>query len=155
MPQSSSVPEDSNIGEIYRQYREVRDALLATSPDDFEHQLPNLVEEIATISQTTDDTLRFRIGVSFSQNQTLLDYQLSRVVEEENRVRVEEIKAPVSQQHRYLQFIYPPDPEVEPNALRGAVLAMLEQELRGLTQAQTQAHSKESIADLWRLLSDK
>lgn len=154
MSQQGTPPDKPNLEDLRGQYKAIRDDLTASPAEDFAHQLPNLVDEINTISKTHDETIRFQIGISFSQNQTPLDYHLSRVIDAENGTRVEKIKSPVSQKHRYLEFTYPPDPEVSANALRGAVLATIDQELLEIGQAQVRAESKESIADLWQLLSD-
>lgn len=154
MNQRRTSTDNPPLEEIRRQYEAIRATLTESPAEDFVHQLPNLVEEIRTISRTNDDILRFQIGISFSRNQTLLDYHLSRVVATENGTRVQETKSPVSQNHRYLQFTYPPDPEATADGLRGAVLAILDQELLEIRQAQAQAESKESIADLWQILSD-
>lgn len=146
--------DEEDLRKIRRQYRTIRDELVTTPADELAHQLPSLIEEIAEISQQ-DDTVRFLAGVSFTQNYTLLDYHLDRVVETEDGRRVEEIKTAVSQNHRYLRFSYPADPAFDARALRGALLASLDRELRELERALDRAETDDSISDLWRLLSSR
>lgn len=155
MGRSSTEPEKEDLERIHRQYRTIRDELVATPIDELGHQLSSLIRDITETSRR-DDTIRFLVGVSFTRNYTPLDYHLDRIVETENDGRhVEEVKAAISQNHRYLRFSYPADPEFDAPALRGALLASLDRELRDLERTLDRAGTDDSISDLWRLLANR
>lgn len=119
----------------------VRTALQEKTADDVARELPGLVDRLASVSSEVEDTRRFFVGVSLSRNDTLLDYSLSRVGGD---ATVETLKEPVSTDHRYLTFAYPPDPHFDAAALRGALLGTVEAHLRALT-------AKEDIPRIARL----
>ncbi len=115
-------------------YEAIRERVRAMDDDDVARQLPNLVTTVAEASTDAEATLQFVVGVSFSQNDTPLDYSLDRLVdvEELDRPRVETLKPAVSPDHRYLTFPYPPDPHFDAGTLRGALLLSIEEELTRL-----------------------
>lgn len=108
----------------------MRNTVLQMDDDTIARQLPHLVEEVA--ERSTDDvkTLQFVVGVSISRNETLLDYSLDRVVDHgQGDPRLETLKPPVSDEHPYLTFPFPPDPTFDAETLRGALLASLDRQL--------------------------
>lgn len=119
---------------IVDRYEAVREQVRAMDPDAVDRQLPNLVATLADASADDEETLQFVVGVSFSQNDTLLDYSLDRLVDVDglDRPRVETLKPAVSLDHRYLTFPYPPDPQFDAGSLRGALIVSIEEELTRL-----------------------
>lgn len=107
----------------------MRSSVLDLDAEAVARQLPHLAEQLAERAADDVSTLQFVVGVSSSRNQTLLDYRLDRWVETDDGVRREVLKPPVSEQHRYVTFPYPPDPTLDEPALRGALLAAIEREL--------------------------
>lgn len=155
MRRNPSSKSNRDIETIHRSYLELRDELASLPAAELTHQLPNLVDKIATMSRETDNTIRFRAGVSFSKNQTLFDYHLTRVAEVNGERHIEDLKSAVSRNHRYHRFSYPPDPQVDAKAIRGVLLAVLDREIKELELARNHGHTTESIADLWELLAEK
>lgn len=108
----------------------IESTLLDMDPDEVARQLPHLVETVVAESRFSEDTEKFVIGVSLSRNHTLLDYRLERVVVDDayDSPWLETLKPAVSTSHEYLTFTYPPDPNFDAAALRGALLAVFEHE---------------------------
>lgn len=108
----------------------MRSVLLEMPPEEVSRQLPNLVETIREESESSEDVQNFVIGVSFSKNDTLLDYRLERLVEypEYDSPKLETVKPAVTGRHMYLTLVYPPDPKFDASTLRGALLTVIEQE---------------------------
>ena len=108
----------------------IRRVLLEKTPDDLSRELPGLIEEIKKPSNETGETIRYAVGVSFSKSGSCFDYWLNQTVimdgDDEYRTRV--IKAPVTQEHNYVTFYYPPDPSFDGETLRGVLLAMVEEQ---------------------------
>lgn len=138
-------------GELKGRYRNIREAIQETSADDIGHQLPNLVEAVQDASSRRD-TIRFRIGISFTEVFTPLDYYLQRIVDSDGSRAVEGLKDRASKRHMYLEFSYPPDPHFDEHALRGAMLAAVDRELRSVSQRQ--AIEETEVTGLWRQLSN-
>lgn len=110
-------------------YASILSELATTPPEVIDRSLPNLVETLRTASEQ-ESTERFRVGVSFSQRFTPLDYELDRIVElDDGARRRESLKEAVSRNHRYLRFTYPRDPEFDACAFRGALLTEMEREI--------------------------
>lgn len=143
------------------QYAAVRSAVQAMDASEVARQLPNLVETIVAESTDSEDTVKFLIGISFSKNETLLDYRLERLVypEDADRPYLEAVKPAVTQEHIYVTFPYPPDPQFDAATLRGALLVALEKEFtRGATTSHQPDPDDEDdrdgltrrISDFWR-----
>lgn len=137
-------------GELEDRYRAIREALQHTSPDDIDHRLPNLADAIRDGS-TDEATVRFRVGVSFTEGLDPLDYELTRLVDSERGWTGEEIKERASDRHFYLEFRYPPDPHFDARALRGAMLAAVDRNLQTV-QERREVETTE-VSGLWKQLS--
>lgn len=132
-------------------YESIRDRLLEQSDLDIRHHLPNLVETLVE-GANEPETVRFVVGVSFTRDHMPLDYRLERVYapEEVDFLRREQMKTPVSQDHHYVQFVYPPDPHFDADALRAALLATIEGALQAIEEGQdADLSSGSSLSDLW------
>ena len=136
--------------ELGKRYGEIAAALRTTNPDDIGHQLPNLTESIRETS-TEPDTVRFHVGVSFTEDLGPLDYYLKRVIDTERGRSVDDIKERASKRHLYLEFRYPPDPHFDVSALRGALLATIERDLHSI-QDREEVETTE-VSGLWKQLS--
>ena len=127
--------------------RGLRAALLDMDAEEMARQLPNLVETVAEHAADDVPTLQFVIGVSFSRNETLLDYRLDRlvVIDRLRTPHLETLKPPVSARHEYLTFRYPPDPTFDAKSFRGALLAATERQLadRGWPMGDEEANGGE------------
>lgn len=137
-------------GELEDRYRDIRGALQETSPDDIEHRLPNLTDAIRDAS-ADEETVRFHVGVSFTEGLEPLDYALTRLVETDHGRTADEIKERASDHHFYLEFRYPPDPYFDACALRGAMLAAVDRDLRSVLERR-EVETKE-VSGLWKQLS--
>lgn len=147
----ATLPEDRDPDEIQRRYEAIREELRDLPTADLAHHLPNLVDTLAETSAESDATIHFIVGVSFTREHTPLDYQLDHLVTTDRGTeRVESLKSAVSQDHFYLRFTYPPDPHFDASALRGAILATIEQRLRVLEET---PRSDSQIAALWKHLA--
>lgn len=113
------------------QLHAIREAIRQLDPENLHHHLPNLIETIQTVSSNDTETIRFHIGVSFTQDLTPLDYRIDQVISPEDRghTRVKSLKTRISRDHYYLSFPYPPDAAFSPSTLRGAMLASVEHEI--------------------------
>lgn len=110
-------------------YASIQSELATMPPEVIDRSLPNLVETVKTASEQ-ESTERFRVGVSFSQRFTPLDYELDRIVIlDDGARRRESLKEAVSRNHRYLRFTYPRDPEFDACAFRGALLTEMERQI--------------------------
>lgn len=138
-------------GELKGRYREIRDSIRDTRPHDIGHRLPNLVDSVQDSSKRTD-TVRLQIGISFTEGFTPLDYYLYRIIENDGSRSVQEVKERASKRHMYLEFYYPPDPHFDERALRGAMLAAVDRELRSVTKRQEIERTE--VSGLWRKLSN-
>lgn len=118
--------------------------LLEKSPDDLGRELSGLTEQLAEIARGAEDTRETLVGVSFTGNGTCLDYTVHRVVETDGRV--ETVKAPVSDSHRYVRFSHPPDPNVDAGAIRGRLIEAIERERSALRETPS------GLADVWEQL---
>lgn len=125
-------------------YETIRSAVRQMEPDDIARQLPHLIDLVRTHSGSDEQTVRFVIGISFSQNETLFDYRIDRIAEsdEAGQPRYETLKPPVHDGHLYLVFAYPPDPNFDAATLRGALLTAIEDEA-----TQTRGSSSRPDAD--------
>lgn len=139
-----------HAGELTGQYRNIRGAIQRTSADEIDHQLPNLVETIRDVSQD-DDTVRFRVGISFTEMFTPLDYYLHRVVDADPGRTDEVLKDRASDRHMYLEFQYPADPRFDKYALRGAMLSAADRKLQS-AKHRRQVEQNE-VSGLWKQLS--
>lgn len=106
----------------------MKKTISSMSGDELNRQLPNLVETIASLSTNYPETIRFEIGVSFTNSLDPLDYSIDQVLisETSDTLRVASRKDAVTEAHFYFRFVYPQDPECTPDALRGAILSSLE-----------------------------
>lgn len=113
------------------QLHKIREAILETPAEDLEHHLPNLIETVRSASTEDVETIRFHIGISFSQELTPLDYRIDQVVIPEGRdhTRIKSLKTAISRDHFYLSFPYPPDPDFSAMTFRGAMLAAVEHDI--------------------------
>lgn len=118
-------------------FQNIRSTVREMDPDAVARQLPKLVELIADHSADDVPTIRFVVGVSFSQNETLFDYRLERLVpsDDSERPLLETIKPAVNSDHFYLLFAYPPDPYFDASALRGALLGAIEDQIAVLSSS--------------------
>lgn len=109
-------------------FETIRSVVRHMDPDDISRQLPHLIDIVRSHSTNDDQTVRFVIGISFSQNETLFDYRLDRIAEsdEPGQPRYETLKPPVTDGHFYLVFSYPADPNFDAATLRGALLTAIE-----------------------------
>lgn len=139
----------SDSDSVRTHYVAIRDWLLAQSERDIIHHLPNLVETITDGSEDPD-TVRFVGGVSFTQKHTPLDYRLDRVYAEDDVdfYRRESLKLPISQEHHYVRFVYPPDPDFGAKALRSVLLTSVESTLYTSEQANEEP-SPGRLSRLW------
>lgn len=137
-------------GELEDRFRDIREALQRTTPDDIDHRLPNLSEAIRDAS-TAEDTVRFHVGVSFTEGLEPLDYSLTRIVHTDHGRTAKEVKERASDRHFYLEFRYPPDPQFDACTLRGAMLAAVDRDLRSVIERQ-EIETKE-VSGLWKQLS--
>lgn len=131
-------------GSLETWYDERLEELLEKPAHDLRRELSGLVEQLAEIARETDDTREVSVGVSFTGNGTCLDYSVHRVVEPEGRV--ETVKDPVSESHRYVRFAHPPDPNVDAGAIRGRLVDAIERERRANREAPS------GLADVWEQL---
>lgn len=138
-------------GELKGRYRGIRDSIQDTSSDDINHQLPNLVDAVQDYSKRPN-TVRFRIGISFTEDFTPLDYYLIRIVDDDGDRSIHEVKERASNRHMYLEFHYPPDLRFDERALRGAMLTAVDRELRSVTKRQKIEQTE--VTGLWRQLSN-
>lgn len=113
------------------QLQDIREAIRQLPPEDLDRHLPNLIQTIRTASSDEPETVRFHIGVSFTQELTPLDYRIDQVVipPDRDHTRVKSLKTRISRDHYYLSFPYPPDTGFSPSTLRGAILASIEHEI--------------------------
>lgn len=137
---------------LLQEYRELSRTLRQTRPEDVSRQLPGLVDTLTAESTEHPSTQRFRVGVSVSANHSLFDYFLERVRSPDAEgVPVETVKEPVSSDHHYLQFTYPPDPRFDDAALRGALLARLDGRIHEL-EVHTNGRPEDCLSDVWGLM---
>lgn len=143
-------PDLDDVEGLRDHYESIRERLLSQSELDIRHHLPNLVETLVEGSNEPE-TVRFLVGVSFTQEHTPLDYMLERVYapEEVDFHRRDEMKLPVSQDHHYVQFAYPPDPQFDADALRAALLTSIEERLKTIEENDAAMTSGSSLSDLW------
>ena len=128
----SSVREGPNRGYSGdSQLQEIRESLLQLDPEDLNHHLPNLVNTIRSATNEEVETIRFHIGVSFTQELTPLDYRIDQVIIPEGRThtRIKSLKTAINRDHYYLSFPYPPDGRISASSLRGGMLAAVENEI--------------------------
>lgn len=151
MPTTEKRVPIGRAAELTGQYRDIRDAIQETSADEIDHQIPNLVESIRDTS-LDDDTIRFLVGVSFTETFAPLDYYLHRVVGSGSGQTVEVLKGRASDRHMYLEFQYPPDPRFDEHALRGAILSAADRELRSVKHRRQIEQTE--VSGLWKQLSD-
>lgn len=132
----------------------IRASVQRMDADTVGRQLPNLTDAIAREARESGSHATLVIGIAFSKNDTLLDYRLDKVMadgETEPR-QLETLKAPVSTDLLYLTFPYPPDPYVDEEAVRGALLSALERsmfELGGHTDADSSEDGTPSESGPW------
>lgn len=131
---------------IQDRYETIRSAVRQMEPDDITRQLPNLVDLVRTHSRNDEPTVRFIIGISFSQNETLFDYMLDQVreVDGTSQPRFETLKPAVHDNHHYLVFAYPPDPQFDATTLRGALLTAIEDEATQMRGSSTRTDAGSS-----------
>lgn len=131
---------------ISDRYETIRSAVRQMEPDDIARQLPHLIDLVRTHSWNDEPTVRFVIGISFSQNQTLLDYRLDRIADfdDSGQPRYETLKPPVQDSHFYLVFAYPSDPQFDATTLRGALLTAIEDEATEMRSSSTQTEAGRS-----------
>lgn len=139
MPESESKPrgEASVESEGFASHHErIRETVRLMDADEVSRQLPNLVDTVASESANAPETAHFLIGVSFSRNDTLLDYRLDKYVVDERsgQPRYESLKSAISVEHVYLTFPYPPDPNFSADAFRGALLVEMEEQFSNHSQ---------------------
>lgn len=122
----------------------IRASVQRMDADTVGRQLPNLTDAIAREAQESGSQATLVIGIAFSKNDTLLDYRLDKVVADGDTEprQLETLKAPVSTDLLYLTFPYPPDPYVDEEAIRGALLSALERSMFEL-EPQADADSAE------------
>lgn len=126
-------------------YADVRAALQEKPARDVARELPGLVDHLAD-----DDADHYVVGVSFTKNDTCLDYAVERVtVDDDGEPRAETVKTPASGSHRYVQFTHPPDPGFDAAALRARLLGAVDEERRELANVE---ETGSSLADLWERL---
>lgn len=168
MPSRESTDTDSRFRErstVEDEYEAIRSAIREMEAREVARQLPNLVETVVSESTPPEDTVKFIIGISFSKNETLLDYRLERLVqlEESERLYLDVIKPAVTHEHHYITFAYPPDPHFDAAALRGALLVALERgfERGGARLEPTDTDSVDEtglsgrLSDIWRRIGQK
>lgn len=134
MPRGSSYNE--HPPPVQDNLRVIREILIEKSSDDLERELPGLINTVQTQSIASEETIRYVIGVSFTNKRTCLDYWIDRVILpsdlSEHEVRVE--KEAINSNHMYVTFCYPPDPEFDGVALRGILLATVEDRIHSTDQ---------------------
>lgn len=137
-------------GELEKRYLNIREAIQRTSPEDIDHHLPHLTDTIRDASMD-EETLRFHVGVSFTEELDPLDYTLTRVLDTDNGQSLEELKERASDRHFYLEFNYPADPHFDVCALRGAMLGTVDRALRSVRERR-EVETQE-VTGLWKQLS--
>lgn len=122
-----SGKQDSNG---YRTYASIKAALTSMSAEEIDRHLPNLTDTIAHLSAEHAETVRFEVGVSFTEDPKPLDYSIDHVIVsgKDNVLRTISRKDAISEDHFYLAFSYPRDPQFSPKTLRGALLSAIEQQ---------------------------
>ena len=149
-----------DVDELHEHYQEIRDWLLTQDERDVRHHLPNLVETVAEAAKDPE-TIRFLVGVSFTQNHTPLDYMLERwfAPDDVDFLRRDPMKLPVSRDHHYVRFVHPADSKFDGAALRAALLSaletvlyMLEDEHRDHLGDEDRGASHTRLSDLWQEL---
>lgn len=134
------------------QFRSIIDRIAANSADDLNRQLPKLVDTVVSVTDAEEETVRFWIGVSFSRQKDPFDYRLDEIRRTgSERVEVVQHKTPVTDDHHYLSFPYPADPEFDASSLRGALLATLERVAVQRARERDRA-ANNSLAKVWDLL---
>lgn len=126
--QSDTLAEsDTEVAQLL----EIRKTLLEISPQDIDHHLPNLIDTVRSASAEDNETIRFHIGISFTQDMTPLDYRIDQVIIPEGRehTRIKSLKTAISRDHFYLSLPYPPDPDFTAHTFRGAMLAAVEHDI--------------------------
>lgn len=131
-------------------YEAIEEWLLAQSDRDIRHHLPNLVETLAELS-ADPETVRFLAGVSFTKNNTPLDYELVRFYapDDVDFLRRDEVKLAVSQDHHYVRFVHPADPRFDAGALRAVLLSAMETALHSL-EDDDEGSPRARLSDLWQ-----
>lgn len=111
-------------------YRTIRANIQQMDADELARRLPGLVESVVSNSRDSPEGLQFELGVSFTKREVPFDYRMDRLVHEgRNEPRAESVKPPISHDHYYLTFRYPPDPNFTADSLRGALLVAIESSL--------------------------
>lgn len=139
-------------------FDEIRQILLGKSSDEISRELPGLIETVQTQSLGKDDTKRYLIGISFSKRGTCFDYFIDRVIDVDHQENhnVEVIKEPVSSEHQYITFQYPPDQAFDGAALRGVLLSTIEREVEDQSHEEKGSQSANSgISYLIKTVLDK
>ena len=141
-----STPPTSMSEDLAGWYDDVRAALQAKPAADVARELPGLVDHLTG----DDEADHYVVGVSFTKNDTCLDYAVERVtVDEDGQPHTETVKTPASGSHRYVQFTHPPDPQFDAAALRARLLGAVDRERRELANVEG---TGSSLADLWERL---
>ncbi|MFB6299519.1 MAG: hypothetical protein ABEH65_04590 [Halobacteriales archaeon] len=119
--------------ELEEQLDALRSSLVSKPPHEVSREVGGLVEAVAAHSEPSGETVRFEIGVSFTTNNTLLDYRLDRLVtsddDGDDTLTRETIKSPINDDHVYITFSYPADPHFDAAAFRGALLSTIDRDL--------------------------
>jgi len=136
---------------LQERYRSIMEALQSTPATDIGHTLPNLAETIRQKSKEPEDTIRFTIGVSFTESLKPFDYFLYRITANGTRTKMDELKEAASDRHLYLRFSYPPDPEFTVQTLRGAMLTAVDRQLQAI-QDYAETESK-NVTGIWNQLA--
>lgn len=160
-PKASAAPDSDISNHRYDQFRET---VIDLKADDVDKQLPRLVETVVEESEGSDQVLSFMIGVSFSRNNSLLDYRLEklRLADEPPSPRLDTLKPAVSPDQLYITFSYPPDPNLTPKGLRSALLTAIESDYyqpertRGSGKKSTEDdHTESRLGAIWNNLTGR
>ena len=129
-------------------YVQVGAALREKPPADVARELPGLVDAVAAAEEGVD---HYVLGVSFSTRHTCLDYAIEAVytADDGEDPRVETVKAPTAESHRYVHFAHPPDPHFDASALRARLVAAVDRERREAASAAGAEPRRPGFADLW------
>jgi len=139
------------VDELKDHYQAIKEWLVEQTERDIRHNIPNLVEAIAEAS-TDPETVQFIGGVSFTRNHTPLDYRLDRIYApaDVDFYRRTSVKQPISRDHHYVEFIYPPDPNFDGAALRATLLTAIETEIYSLQDDVDHTSPRSGLSSLWQ-----